>query len=384
MSETVEAGTGVTMDQRGRSLPRIVHVETGRHLFGGARQVLDLLDGLSRRHEYASLLVCAAGSEVERAAREQRVDVHPMPVGSELDPRFPARLWQLLRRERPALVHLHSRRGADTLGALAARLAGTPVVLSRRVPFPAQRWLLRLMARRWDHVIAISEAIAGSLRQAGLARERVTVVPDAVDADRFSRPCSRDELCRRFDLPADTRVVIGIVAQLIERKGHDVLLAALPPLMQREPSLRVLCFGRGPREQALRDRARQLGVAQAVTFVGFLPDMERWIGALDLLVHPARDEGMGVALLEAAAARCPIIATPVGGIPEIVRDGDTGRVVPVDDPPALADAVIAVLEQPEQTRTMVERAFEQVVRRHSIEAMTAGNVAVYERLRCIA
>jgi glycosyltransferase involved in cell wall biosynthesis len=361
---------------------KVLHVECGTHLYGGARQVLYLLEGL-RAAGIDGALACAAGSEVEGAARAQGEHVHALAMRGDLDPTLWWRLARLVRAEAPDLVHLHSRRGADVQGGLAARLARVPAVLSRRVDHPPSRLAARWQFPLYARVIAISEEIRRVLLAAGVPAERVACVPSAVDAGRYEAAGARARLEAACGI-ASGAAVIGVAAQLIERKGHRYLLRALPAVLREVPQARAIFFGRGPLEAALRAEAAALGLGDRVLAAGFRPDLPALLGGIDVLAHPATAEGLGVALLEAAAARRPIVASAVGGIPEIVRDGDTGLLVPPGDVPALARALVRVLTDAPLAAHLGAAARARVLARHSVAAMTAGNLAVYRDLAPLA
>ena len=165
---------------------KILHVEAGKHLYGGARQVLYIVEGLAARG-VTNLLACPAGSEM---ARQQPAGtrVVAMKMGGDGDIGMVTRLASLIRAEKPDLVHLHSRRGADTWGGLAARLAGVPCVLSRRVDNPESRLAVAIKYRLYDHVITISEGIRQVLLGEGLAPGKVSCVRSAVDATPYLVP----------------------------------------------------------------------------------------------------------------------------------------------------------------------------------------------------
>ncbi|MEM9383670.1 MAG: glycosyltransferase [Pseudomonadota bacterium] len=357
---------------------RVVHVEAGRHVFGGAQQVLYLLETLPRL-AIQSVLVCATGSEVSVAARSRGLSVVGMKMGGDLDAALALRLAGHLRREGADLVHLHSRRGADTWGLLGAKLAGVPAVLSRRVDNPPGRVLGTLLKGAYRRVVCISDGIADVLRESGVGDERLTVIPSAVHAERFATPCSDDELRHRLGLPRDA-LVAGVVAQLIARKGHRYAFEALAQLRRSQPRLHLVCFGRGDQRPSLEALAHKLGLADFIHFAGFRDDMSSLLGALDMLVHPALAEGLGVALLEGAAAGCPLVASQVGGIPEIVRHGVTGRLVPPGDSPALAAAMAATLNERANARRMVSAARRLVAENHSVIAMSKANARVYQEV----
>jgi len=356
---------------------KILHVEAGRNLYGGARQALYLMEGLADRgHDNA--LICPAGSDLAKAAATF-AEVHPMSMGGDLDLRLIPGFRRYLRDHRPDLAHLHGRIGADVMGGIACRLEGVPVVYSRRVDNPEPRWVVALKYRLHDRVIAISEGIGRVLLAEGLPPEKLRVVRSAVDLQGFDRPCNRERLTRELGVPRQARP-IGIVAQLIPRKGHRFLIAALPALIEEFPHLRVLIFGKGPLEQDLRRRVANAGLADQVQFVGFRDDLPDLLPCLELLVHPATVEGLGVSLLQAASAGVPIVAGNVGGIPEAVHHGYNGLLVPPEDTRALGTAVATLLRDGPLARRMGDAGKELMYREFSVNTMVEGNLAVYREL----
>ena len=356
---------------------KILHVEAGKHLYGGARQVLYIVEGLAARG-VANLLACPAGREM---ARQQPAGtrVVAMKMGGDGDLGMVSRLASLIRAERPDLVHLHSRRGADTWGGLAAKLAGVPCVLSRRVDNPESRLAVAIKYRLYDHVITISEGIRQVLLSEGLAADRVSCVRSAVDATPYLAPVDRAAFCAEFGLPADA-LVAGVVAQLIPRKGHRYLLAALPALLARHPRLQVLIFGQGPLEAELRAEVEAAGLAGAVHFTGFRHDLPRWLGGLDQLVHPADMEGLGVSLLQASAAAVPIVTSRAGGLPEAVQDGVTGILCPPGDVAALGAAIDRLAGDPALRARYGAAGRARILAEFSIDAMVDGNLRIYRKV----
>ncbi len=356
---------------------RILHVETGMHLYGGAQQVAYLLDGLVRRG-VDTVLVCPPGAAIGARFRGCAVEVIEVPCGGDVDLGFAWRLQRVIERQRPQLVHLHSRRGADVLGGLAARLAGVPAVLSRRVDNPEAKWWARWKYSRYARVVCISEGIATVLRAEGVDPARIRVVRSVVDAQAWTQPAPRGAFCAEFGLP-EHRPIAGVVAQLIERKGHRVLFAALARLPAPQRPF-VVCFGQGPQHTALQAEVEQLGLAGDVSFAGFRDDLAHWMGCLDLLVHPAYMEGLGVSLLQAAAAGVPIIASRAGGIPEAVRDDENGLLVPPGDVAALHAALTRVLGDDRLRRRLAQGGPALIAREFSLDAMVDGNLAVYREV----
>ncbi|MGB5774274.1 MAG: glycosyltransferase, partial [Sedimenticolaceae bacterium] len=196
---------------------KVLHVEAGRHLYGGAQQVLYLLEGLQRLG-VENVLVCPTDSELAERARPFG-EVVMLPMRGDVDLGLIGRLRRRIRAHRPDIVHLHSRRGADVLGGVASWLSGVPCVLSRRVDNPESRLWVGLKYRLYAHVITISQGIRDVLLGEGLAATRVTCVRSAVDPQDWRQGCDRDAFLREFGLPDDAPVA-GMIAQFIPRKGH--------------------------------------------------------------------------------------------------------------------------------------------------------------------
>jgi glycosyltransferase involved in cell wall biosynthesis len=356
----------------------VLHVEAGKNLYGGALQVLYLIGGL-RARGVSNVLVCPRDSAIAGAAHDSADRVYGIRFTGDLDLPFVWQLWRIIRRERPDVVHLHSRRGADTLGGIAARLAGATVVLTRRVDNPEPPLAVRLKYRLYDRVITISQAIRRVLVAEGLAAAEVACVHSAVDAAAYTQTCKREAFERTFDIPRGHRVC-ATIAQFIPRKGHRHLLAAMPKVLTRFPDTVFVLFGKGPLETELRERCARDGLATAVRFAGYRRDLARWLPCVDLVLHPAEMEGLGVSLLQAAAAGVPIVGANAGGIPEIVRDGVNGLLVPPADSEALANATLELLDDPELAGRYGAAGREIVLREFSIDAMVEGNLAVYRDL----
>ena len=352
---------------------RIVHVESGRHLYGGARQAGYLADDLAGRG-IDSVLVCPPGHALAKVAGLARV--HVVPMRGDIDVAMVARLKRAFAALSADVVHVHSRRGADVYGGIAARLYGAPALLTRRVDSREPAWM-RWKYRPYRFVVAISRAVHAQLCGAGLDPKRVPTVPSAVDAARF-RPSetARERVLRAFGLPDDA-FVVGVCAQLIARKGHEFLIRALPAIVREVPRLHVLCFGRGALLAPLRRLAATLGVDAHVTFAGFRDDLEHVLPGLDLLVHPAEREGLGVAVLEAMSCGIAVVATRAGGLVDAVTDEREGLLVPYGDGEGLARAVARLAADAHLRSRLGSAGRIRVMSQFSVARMTDAYLELY-------
>lgn len=354
---------------------KVLHLENGRNLYGGGRQVLYLLEGLQAAG-VENILVCPhAGPLVETAAAQVVTLAH----SNELDPRFFFALRRLLADLRPDLVHVHSRRGADLWGGLAARSLGLPAVLSRRVDNRENFFGCRVKFPLYRRIVTISREIEKVLISQGVAAEKIVCVPSAVNP--VPETSIWQEAKFRFEFGLDENdLVIGVVAQLIARKGHRLLIEAAAALIREGLRLKIIICGQGPLNDDLKRQVADAGLADQVIFAGFRTDLPEFLPHFDLLVHPARREGLGVAVLQAAAAGLPVVAFRAGGVPEIVIHDQTGLLVEPGDVEGLTRALRSLLAEDKLRRRMGENGRRRVTRDFSVAAMVAGNLQVYREI----
>ena len=355
---------------------KILHVETGRHLYGGPQQVIYLISALLERgHECT--LVCPPDSGIDMAARLKGINVRNLFCAGDLDLPFAYRLVQFLQESKPDLVHCHSRRGADMLGGLAASFADIPAVVSRRVDNTEMRLMAALRYRPFKKIIAISEAIRQVLLDHDVAVERIEVIRSAVDTGQFAGEPDCRKAREAFGVPAGA-FVIGAAGQLIPRKGHRFLLQAAAELKATHAPFRVIIFGEGYLNNQLRSQAASLGLGDVVQFAGFRDDLDDYMGCIDLFVHPATSEGLGVIALKAAAAAVPVVGFAAGGLTEAVVDQETGILVPPEDVSALREAMAKLMDDDELRTSLGEAGGKRMQNEFSIATMVDKHIALYE------
>jgi glycosyltransferase involved in cell wall biosynthesis len=316
---------------------KVLHVHRIGGIGGSERHLLTLLPALAERGVDVRFLGLDDTSRSPDPFYEAlTVPYARIPAPRDIDPRL---ALQVRRETRNAdLVHTHLVH-ADVYGALGARrLVSTK---HNDDPFRAGtfRFVERALARRASKVIAITDALARfQVERVGLPADKLEVIHyglDQLPAAWGSNPAD--------DVPSDARVLLA-VCRLEPQKGLDIAVRALPEIRFRHPQAELVVLGEGAQRSELEQLAKSLHVP--VHLLGRVPDVAAWLRRADLLVHPARWEGFGLALLEAMLASKPVVATNVSSIPEIVADGETGLLVPPDDAAALATAVTRVLDDP--------------------------------------
>lgn len=359
---------------------------TDSRVLGGAENAMFMLLGSLDRAQWEPTLLLedAPGTEplAERAtALEVPVRrIASLPLGLTGARRVPA-LARLLRRERPDVFHAHmSSPVACKWGLAAAVLARVPAVLGTvqvgeyEPPDRSAYWQLRALARGVDRYLAVSRDIAGELvERLGWPAGKVEVSYNAVDVARFEVEAPAG---LREELGGEGRPLVLTPARLDVQKGHRVLFEAI----REVPDALFLLAGEGPEREALEALAEELGIAERVRFLGRREDVPELLAACDVFALPSLYEGSSLAVLEAMAARIPVVSSAIGGTDELIEDGRSGLLVPPGDAEALAAALRRVLGDEELRRGLAARARERVEEGLTREQMAERVTGVYREL----
>ena len=328
-------------------------------------------------HGWLALLAGQPGSRLLQEGARVGVPGVAVRMRGPLDVPALLALRRLIVEHDAAIVHTHS--SIDSwLGGLAARWLRRPVVRSRHVTIaiPRRRALVYRLA---DRIISSGEAAARVVADAGVPRARIVPIPPGVDTARFHPGVSGTGVRAELGLPAAP--LVGLVANVRGSKGHDVFLDAARAVLAREPAARFLIVGDGIGFDDVRRRVTALGLDAAVRMTGFRRDIPEVMAALDVLVLPSlRSEAASQVIAQALAVGTPVVATDVGGSSELVREGDTGRLVAAGDAAALAAAVIDTLADRAGARAMARRGQALVRERHSLDVAMQRTTAVYREL----
>jgi len=357
-----------------------LHIDTARTWRGGQNQVLLTVNGL-REIGHRAALVAHPDGELRRRAAEG-LELIPLAPRAELDLSAAWRLARLVKRLRPEVVHAHDAHGV-AMASLALSLGGaaqSPVlVASRRVDFHLrQNSFSRWKHRQVDCFICASEAIRQMLVADGVPAERTVTVHEGIDIDhvRAAPPVSVHEA---FWLPHNAPVV-GNIAALVPHKGQRHLIEAARLVVQRMPDVRFLILGEGELREMLERQVREYRLEKHVFLPGFRTDVLGCLKSFDLFAMSSVTEGLGTALLDAMACGKAIVATRTGGIPEVVDDGVTGKLVGPRDHAAMAQAILELLNDHAGRERMGDAGRARVEASFTVERMIAGTAAVYARL----
>lgn len=347
-------------------LERVVEsLAVGHHRRGHDVTVATLLFGGEAAHPFTEMLA------------EQGVRVHPIRLTPRAYLRERKEISNLCRSVVPDVVHTHGYR-IDLLDRGVAASLGIPAVTTVHgaskmggLKGAFFERLQRRNYRRFDAVVAVSSTLHDTTLADGVPRDRLHLIPNAWAG--LHEPLSRDAARRHLNLD-DRATVVGWVGRLIHVKGGDVFLEALSRLPDPRPIAAII--GYGPEESRLRRHAQERGLGSVVRFYPDIGDAGRYFAAFDTYVLSSRSEGLPIVILEAMAAGTPIVATAVGGVTDVIREGD-GWLVPPEDPQALAAAIATSLLDRQAATQQARRATDRLQEDYSIDAFLERYENVY-------
>ncbi len=378
---------------------RVLRIFSRLNIGGPSLHVILLSAGL-RPLGYDTRLVVGRespreGNMLELAASKNVVCERMAGLGREIVPLQDLRalfgLTRLMRRWRPDVVHTHTAK-AGLLGRVAALAAGVPIVVHtyhghvlRGYFSPAKtalfRWLEARLAGHTNALVAVSESVQQDLVALGIAHPgKIRVIPLGLELLPLAGELPRGVLRREAGIPEDAPLV-GMVGRLVPIKDVPTFLRAACLVRAARPEARFALVGDGEERPALERLARELGLDGAVSFLGWRHDLAPVYGDLDLVVNASRNEGTPVALIEALAAARPVVATRVGGTPDLLGDEERGRLVAAGEPEALARAILETLSGAEAARGRAQAGRDYVLARHSSQRLVRDVDALYRELR---
>jgi glycosyltransferase involved in cell wall biosynthesis len=366
---------------------KIVHLTASTFLGGPERQMLGLARSLPAEVA-TTFLSFAEGGRCHpflAAARRDGFEAHALENDTPHLWRAVRELTTLLERAGGDLLFCHGYK-ANLLGRLAARRTGIPAVAVSR-GWTGENWKVRLYEildrahlRFMDRVVCVSAAQAGRAHRAGVRPERLRVIHNAVDPARFRSPDPRGrEMLQRFFRTPRRRVIVA-AGRLSPEKGFEVLAAAAARVLRSHPGVGFVLFGEGPCRERIARLVAAAGIAGAFVFGGFRSDLDDFLPHADLLVLPSFTEGMPNVVLEACAAGVPVVATAVGGTPEVLGEG-CGMLVPPGDATALAAGLAAALDHGEHLRDLGAAAREYVAAHFSFAAQARRYCRLFAELQ---
>lgn len=323
--------------------------------------------------------------ELYERARSRGISVRMLRCEGRADLRAIREIREYIRTDQVDLIHTHGYK-ADLYGYLAARREAKPIVatchnwVGGTAALGIYNRLDRMALRKFNGVAAVSNVVAGQLRDAGIAGNKIHTIANGIDVDKFSGA----EPAWFGSAPAAEGKTIGIVARLDLQKGFEYLLEAIAGLTNSHPDLRLVIVGEGPDQGAIQSMADRLNLTSRIIFAGQRGDMANVYAGFDIFVLPSLNEGLPMTVLEAMAASRPVIASKVGAIPTVVRDGETGLLVEPKDVVGLRAALDRLLSDPALSSRMAIQGHAWVRRHFTSDAMAENYLRMYESVLGVA
>jgi len=351
---------------------KILHINNEKTWRGGERQTLLLSEDLQKLG-VDNVIACRRDAPLAAEAEKRSVPITFVGASN------PALLRDLLvQGKRYDLLHCHTGRG-HSIAAIQGVVNRTPIIVTRRVDFlPSRSAFNRFKFGRASKVVCISQFISKQLHDWGVPADKLAVIPSAVPMPNtsISREETAKELRRRLNIP-DGQKLVGNIAAFVPHKDQATLLRAARRIVDRRSDVAIVIVGEGELRPQLEQLRKDLELERSVYLAGFIPEAEKLLPAFDVFAMSSAMEGLGSIVLDAFAAGVPVAATAGGGLPELVQDRRTGRLVPVRDDAALAQAVIELLEKPSEATQLVANAREFVLTQFSVRHMAEQYLSLY-------
>jgi glycosyltransferase involved in cell wall biosynthesis len=369
---------------------KVLHCRSSSGRHGPERALLEIAPALAELGVSAQVVALyrarSEGPEEHpwlTEARAAGVEAGQIVDSAAFSPRVARRLAWTMRRAQADVLHTHDYK-SNILGGLVARQAERSLAwiatvhlhttTTRRLKM--YRALDLFLLRLADRVVTVSRDQRRLLLARGVDRRRIVLVPNVIDAERFAAQARPSAAVRRELGTDDSALIITVVGRLTPQKGVDVLMDALPGVLAAEPRAVVWIVGSGAAGPELEARAAAAGIRPRVRFLGYRQDVASVLAATDLVVIPSRSEGLPLVLLEALSLARPVVASRVGGVPDLLGP-EMGWLVPPDDAPALASAVREALTDPERRRAVGEAAYRRVTAACAPERAARRLASVY-------
>jgi glycosyltransferase involved in cell wall biosynthesis len=367
----------------------VLQLRSSIGFFGAENVILELARGLQQTDYRPLIGVFKNGAPAAEALAEvaQRYGIATVGFGDQrpFDLMAAAAIRNFIKEQQIDIVHSHGYKAnvyAQTVkhGVATRTMATchpwteTAYSLKSRVYTRLDKFLLP----RFDRIVAISEAVKTEVLQAKVPSHKVTVIPNGIDLERFNTNGEKQKIRAALGLPTEG-VIVGTIGRLVPEKGQHLLIEAAAYMAKKILNFFYLIVGDGPLRQSLQEQARKAGLENRFIFLGVSDQIPLLLGLMEVFVLPSLSEGLPMVLLEAMAAKRPIVATNVGAIPQVLRDRESGLIIK-PNAVELADAVFYLLNHPAIAQSFGQKAFDRVRDEYSSQKMTQAYVAVYDTL----
>jgi len=368
---------------------RVLQLSSSIGLFGAERVVLELVQALQATQGVQPMLGVFCNrqnphTELVEHSKKFRIQYEILACRRKLDLQTITALKEFVRENQIAIIHTHGYK-TDFYAFCAAMLSNVRLVatchpwieIGPRMKFYS--YLDRLWLRRFDKLVAVSDDVKAKLLKSHFQSGKIELIHNGIDLKRFQTKQNTTAFRRRLKISADA-IVIGSVGRLAEEKGHAILLSTLAKLAPKFPELRLLFVGDGERREELQNQTRRLGLEAKVSFLGIQRNIPELLSLMDVFVLPSLTEGFPLALLEAMAAKKPVVASAVGDIPKIIQHGKNGILVEPADANGLANAIARLVENKPRAMALGENAYSCVKEKYTLYRMLQKYLQVYDEV----
>ncbi|MBI4398590.1 MAG: glycosyltransferase family 4 protein [Candidatus Omnitrophica bacterium] len=371
---------------------KVAHVIVGGEVSGGQIVCQSIVEALQARGDGVIVISPTPGAFADRM-QAQGIPVFFIPFAKSYHMQNAFSFAALLRREKIDLVHTHAMVTANIPARLGAFWAGVPVISHIHIPnYFSKGPLIRLYQKAFDTItsafcarlIAVSESVRRALLCQGISQKQITLIYNGICPDKTIPQRTRADVFHEFGLTPSTKL-IGTVGRLCPVKGQQEFILAAKRVLSRFPQARFFIVGKdletgGRYEQYLRELTRAEGIDASCVFTGYRSDVLDLVNAFDFFVLPSYTEGLPITILEAMALKKAVIATRVGGVPEIVVDQETGLCIKPGDISGLEEAMAYLLTHEEKAGEMGRRGHERIQRYFLEEKMLNEVLALYDQI----
>jgi glycosyltransferase involved in cell wall biosynthesis len=367
---------------------RILHLISSGGLFGAERVAIELCKSLKKTYHCEPILgvirnVYNPHEEISEEAKSNGIACTVFSCRSQLDLKLASSIREFIKKNRVDIIHCHGYK-SNFYGLLASR-GQVPSVTTNHNWLTAH-WKLKtycfldsLWIRFFDRIVAVSNEVKKDMLKYKIPKEKIRVIDNGICLERFEKLVETRKIKSQLGLEEKTRV-IGTIGSLGIEKGHIYLLEAARQVLDVVKDLKFLVIGDGPLRKPLEEKSEELGIKKHVIFLGQRKDIPELLMAMDIFVLPSIKEGLPIALLEAMAAKRPVIATRVGAIPKVIENKDTGILVEPKDIKGLRDAIMNLINDPERMNLLAQEGFNKVCTDFSSDEMGKHYLKLYKEI----
>jgi glycosyltransferase involved in cell wall biosynthesis len=367
---------------------RILHLISSAGLFGAERVAVELSKSLKKTYHCEPILgiirnIYNPHEEILEEAERNDLPYTLFACRSQLDLQLAFSIREFIKTNRVDIIHCHGYK-SNFYGLLASK-GRVPSVTTNHNWLTAH-WKLKtycfldsLWIRFFDRIVAVSNEVKKDMLKYRIPEEKIRVIDNGISLERFDNLVETRKMKTQLGFEEKTRV-IGTVGSLVTEKGHIYLLEAARQVLDGVKDLKFLIVGNGPLRKSLEEKSEELGIEKNVVFMGHRKNVQELLMAMDIFVLPSIKEGLPVALLEAMAAKRPVVATRVGAIPRVIESQDTGILVEPKDISGLRDALLSLIDDPERMNLLAKGGFGRVSTDFSSDEMCKHYLELYKEI----